>query len=82
MGGGSLAGEDLPTVCVRLRVLKNTEDTPSVEDIARLLRLHTPAVFARIKADALLFDPRALEPGELDIIASAARKLNETLILE
>ncbi len=70
VGGGSLPGENLPTVCVRLRALN---DTPNADEIARRLRLHTPAVFARIKSNAIWFDPRTLDPPELVIIAEAMR---------
>ena len=72
VGGGSLPGEKLPTVCVRLCAIGNA---PNADEISRRLRLHTPAVFARIKADAILFDPRTLDPAELVIIADAARFL-------
>ena len=78
VGGGSLPGEDLPTVCVRLRPILNAPNVsngPDVDTMARLLRLHTPAVFARIKEGAILFDPRALEPSEIDSIAQAASLL-------
>ncbi len=88
VGGGSLPGEDLPTVCVRLRlarnvagganVVKGAANMPGgmdVDGIARLLRLHTPAVFARIKEGAILFDPRTLEPDEITHIVEAARSL-------
>ena len=70
VGGGSLPGENLPTVCVRLRA---PDGSPDADEMARRLRLHTPAVFARIKFDAILFDPRACEPAELVTIADAAR---------
>ncbi|HZT42141.1 MAG TPA: L-seryl-tRNA(Sec) selenium transferase [Chthonomonadaceae bacterium] len=72
IGGGSLPGEDLPTVCVALRAL---DGVPSPDEIAAHLRHHTPPIFARIKADAVLFDPRTLEPEELDFIAQAVRNL-------
>jgi L-seryl-tRNA(Ser) seleniumtransferase len=72
VGGGSLPGEDLPTICVSLRALSGQ---PSPDAIAAALRRHTPPVFARIRADAVLFDPRALEPDELAAIADAARSL-------
>jgi L-seryl-tRNA(Ser) seleniumtransferase len=71
VGGGSLPGEDLPTVCVALRAIGQG---PGPDEIAALLRQHTPAVFARIKADAVLFDPRTLEPAEFAVIVEAIRK--------
>jgi L-seryl-tRNA(Ser) seleniumtransferase len=67
VGGGSLPGEDLPTVCVSLR----PSDGRAVEQVAQALRLHEPAVFARIKGDALLLDPRTLEEVDLEVISKA-----------
>ncbi len=72
VGGGSLPGENLPTICVRLRAL---DGLPDADEMARRLRLHTPAVFARIKSDAILFDPRTCDPVELVTIAEAARSI-------
>jgi L-seryl-tRNA(Ser) seleniumtransferase len=72
VGGGSLPGEDLPTVCVALHALTGQ---PSPDEIAAALRRHTPPVFARIKADAVLFDPRTVEPDEFTAIAEAVRPL-------
>lgn len=70
VGGGSLPGEDLPTVCVALRAL---DGQPSAEQIAARLRRNRPPVFARIQKEAVLFDPRTLEPEELPLIAAALR---------
>ena len=70
VGGGSLPGEDLPTVCVALRPATGS---PSPDEIAARLRIHTPAVFARIKSDAVLFDPRTLDEEEVGAIVEAAR---------
>ena len=72
VGGGSLPGEDLPTWCV---LLKSQHGAISADEIAAVLRRNTPAIFARIKADAVLFDPRTLDPHELAIIAEALRLL-------
>jgi L-seryl-tRNA(Ser) seleniumtransferase len=72
VGGGSLPGEDLPTVCVRLCPL--TGDPPA-ERVAASLRAHTPPVFGRIKDGAVLFDPRTLEAEEVTVIVAAARTL-------
>jgi len=74
VGGGSLPGEDLPTVCVALRA---AAASPSPDRIAAHLRRHHPPVFARIHHDAVLFDPRTLEPEEFAIIADALRNLCE-----
>ena len=72
VGGGSLPGEDLATVCVALRAVGGG---PSPDRMAAHLRRHHPPVFARIAHDAVLFDPRALEPEEFAIIADALRDL-------
>jgi L-seryl-tRNA(Ser) seleniumtransferase len=72
VGGGSLPGEDLPTVCVALR---GVASAPSAERIAAHLRRHSPPVFARIYRDAVLFDPRTLEPEEFAVIADALRDM-------
>ena len=72
VGGGSLPGEDLPTVCVALHAVGGQ---PSADAIAAHLRRHHPPVFARIRHDAVLFDPRTLEPEELAVIAAALRSL-------
>ena len=72
VGGGSLPGEDLPTFCVALRA---DSASPSADRIAAHLRRHHPPVFARIHHEAVLFDPRTLEPEELAVIAHALRDL-------
>jgi L-seryl-tRNA(Ser) seleniumtransferase len=72
VGGGSLPGENLPTVCVALRA---TGASPTPDEIAARLRAYTPPIFARIKDDAVLFDPRTLEPDEIITIAEAASAL-------
>ncbi len=68
VGGGSLPGEDLATMCVSVRAIGGS---PSPDEITARLRNHTPPVFARIKADAVLFDPRTLEPDEINVVAEA-----------
>jgi L-seryl-tRNA(Ser) seleniumtransferase len=72
VGGGSLPGEDLPTVCVGLRPVG---PSVSADRIAAHLRRHHPPVFARIHHDAVLFDPRTLDPAEFAVIADALRGL-------
>jgi L-seryl-tRNA(Ser) seleniumtransferase len=67
-GGGSLPGESLPTCCVRIRPANSDM---KVNELARKLRMGRPAIFARIKDDAILFDPRTLFPEELSMIAAA-----------
>ncbi len=68
VGGGSLPGEDLPTVCVRL---STTEEGLSEEALAARLRQNDPPVFARLKDGAILLDPRTLEEDEFAEIAEA-----------
>ncbi len=72
VGGGSLPGEDLPTVCVRLRSLASPAPL-SADNFAARLRRHTPAVFGRIKGDAVLLDPRTLEISEFAPMAAAVK---------
>lgn len=72
VGGGSLPGENLPTVCVALRPI---DGALSPDALAAAFRQATPAVFGRIRSDALLFDPRTLEPAELKAIAIVAGRL-------
>lgn len=74
VGGGSLAGESLPTVVVRLR-----SDSISTEDLASRLRRNEPPVFARIHKDHILIDPRTVLPGECEIILDAVRRIGEAL---
>lgn len=71
VGGGSLTGIDLPTVCV---AVSSRSDEPSAREIARRLRTGAQPVFARIHAGRLLLDPRTLERDE---IAAAARRTVE-----
>jgi len=70
VGGGSLPGEDLPTVCVAVRSIALSPDR-----IAAHLRRNHPPVFARIHHEAVLFDPRTLDPEEFAVIADALRNL-------
>ena len=72
VGGGSLPGELLPTVCV---ALQSRTGSPAPDEIAKALRKNDPPIFARIKADRILFDPRTLEQAEIEEIAIAISKL-------
>jgi len=76
VGGGSLPNESLPTVCVRVQCFT---DSPTVTELAKALRQSTPPIFARIRNDALLFDPRTLEPAEIPLIVSAFQKIGTEL---
>jgi L-seryl-tRNA(Ser) seleniumtransferase len=67
IGGGSTPGQNLPTRVVAL--------TPpgSPDEFAKTLRLGDPPVFARVKKDRVLFDPRTLQPGEDEELAKVLR---------
>jgi L-seryl-tRNA(Ser) seleniumtransferase len=45
------------------------------DDLAGRLRANTPPVFARIRKDRLLLDPRTLLDGEAEEIAAAMGRL-------
>ena len=72
VGGGSLPGELLPTVCVAFR---SRTGSPSPDEIAKALRKNAPPIFARINAERILFDPRTLEEAEIEEIAMAMSKM-------
>jgi len=59
VGSGSVPVETIPSKLLALRA-----DSLSPDDLARKLRRQTPAVFARIQKDALLFDFRTIRPEE------------------
>ena len=70
VGGGSLPGETLPTFLVALCA-------PSVDALARRLRLGDPPIVARIEQDRLLLDPRTVLPGqEKDLLSALAAPLS------
>jgi L-seryl-tRNA(Ser) seleniumtransferase len=66
VGGGSLPGAALPTFCL---VLRPTDDSISVDALARRLRMGSPPLFARIREGAILIDPRTLEDYEIPLVA-------------
>jgi len=68
VGGGSMAGHPLPTklVCVRPSRMGETE-------LARRLRTRSVPVVARIEHEAVVLDPRCIEPDELPEVAAAIR---------
>ncbi|MBI2864530.1 MAG: L-seryl-tRNA(Sec) selenium transferase [Chloroflexi bacterium] len=61
IGGGSLPGETLPT---KLVAITPAGEGPSVDELARRLRMEDPAILARIDKNALLLDPRTVLPDE------------------
>jgi L-seryl-tRNA(Ser) seleniumtransferase len=70
VGGGSLPGENLPTVAVSVR----PKEMP-VDWLAGHLRGNQPPIFGRIHEGALLLDPRTLEEWEHGAIVAAFEKL-------
>jgi L-seryl-tRNA(Ser) seleniumtransferase len=72
MGSGSLPEQGLPT---RLVAVEPSALTP--DELARRLRRHEPPVFARIRDDAVLLDPRTLQEGEEPILIEAVVKALE-----
>jgi L-seryl-tRNA(Ser) seleniumtransferase len=64
MGSGSLPGKSIPTYLLQIKLKSG-----SLEDVARRLRLGSPAVFLRIAEDALLADLRTVFPDEDRILA-------------
>jgi L-seryl-tRNA(Ser) seleniumtransferase len=67
VGGGSLPGEVLPTWLVAV-------DVPSVEALARRLRLGEPAVVARVAEGRVLLDPRTVLPEEEGALLEALKE--------
>ncbi|MFC1652260.1 L-seryl-tRNA(Sec) selenium transferase [Planctomycetota bacterium] len=59
MGSGSLPAQNLATTLIALSPQKI-----SAVSLAKQLRLGTPAIFARIKEDRVLIDPRTLRDGD------------------
>ena len=66
MGSGSLPTQNIPTRLV-------TVSAPGVgpDELAARLRRHAPPIFARIRNDQLLFDPRTLLPGDEEVLVEA-----------
>lgn len=67
VGGGSLPGQSLPTYCVGIRSLSATAG-----NMAQKLREGSPAIFARIRQETLLFDLRTVEEGEIPLLVRVA----------
>ena len=67
IGGGSLPEESLASRLVALQ-------TADVEALARRLRTARTPVVGRIEHDALLLDPRTVQPGEDDALVAAVRE--------
>ncbi|HOX39957.1 MAG TPA: L-seryl-tRNA(Sec) selenium transferase [Candidatus Brocadiia bacterium] len=74
VGGGSLAGQGLPTSVVSIN-----SSLITCEELAERLRMRETPIFARIQKDAVLLDPRTLLPGEETIIIEALREISESV---
>ncbi len=66
VGGGSLPGQQLPTMLVCLRWRDG-----NASQLARALRWQEPAVFARIEQDEVVIDPRTLLEDEFGVLVEA-----------
>jgi len=73
VGSGAVPVETLPSKVLAVRATSLAPD-----ELAKRLRHSTPPVFARIHKDAVVFDPRTIQPGEDALveraIAAALRK--------
>lgn len=72
IGGGSLPEESLPTRMLSLSAPRGI----TVDEVARRLRVGEPPVVARIERDALLLDPRTVDPRDDALLI---RRLREVL---
>lgn len=75
VGGGSLPGQQLPTVLVCLQAAGE-----SATSLARALRWQEPAVFTRIEREEVVIDPRTLLPGEDEIVVQAVVRAVQSLL--
>jgi len=66
VGSGSVPAEELPT-----RLVAVSPAAIAAEELARRLRRGEPALFTRIQHDAVLLDPRTIQPAEDAIVARA-----------
>jgi L-seryl-tRNA(Ser) seleniumtransferase len=68
--GGSVPALSLPTSAVSIRHRRISADA-----LAAALRAGDPPVFARIRKDRLLVDPRTLLEGDAEEIAAALERV-------
>jgi L-seryl-tRNA(Ser) seleniumtransferase len=68
VGGGSLPEESLPTRLLALR-------PPKPADAAQALRMRTPAIVARVERDAVVLDPRTVDPDDDEVVVEALLSL-------
>jgi len=73
IGGGSLPGSTLPTRIVVIPMSRGT----NAQDAAKLLRLHSPPVIARVERNALVLDPRTVLEREDEVVKEALRRMLE-----
>ena len=69
VGGGSLPEESLPT-----RLIAISGDGAYLSDLSRRLRAGDPPVVARIEHDALLLDPRTVDPAQDAALIAALKR--------
>lgn len=67
VGGGSLPGQTLPTVVWALPIAHP-------QAMAKALRNGRPPVIARVEDDALVLDPRTVQPEEDEALVAAVRQ--------
>ena len=70
LGGGSLPSDELPTRLVRV----DASGADGPDELARLLRVGSPAVVARIEDDRVLLDPRTVPPERDAELAEAVAR--------
>ncbi len=68
VGGGSCAGNQIPSVAIALRSGKI-----SAQALARKLRMSVPAIWGRIEADAVLLDLRSVPPHDDSLLIETVR---------
>jgi L-seryl-tRNA(Ser) seleniumtransferase len=69
IGGGSLAGRELPTWVVRV-----ASPTLSPDEFVARLRLGEPPIFARVQEDAVQLDLRTVLPAEDNLLLAGLRQ--------
>ncbi len=72
LGGGSLPGEEIPTVLVVIKFFHL-----DVEKVVVQLRMGDPAIFTRISNGKLLIDLRTLRPEDHGVIVERFRRLSD-----
>jgi len=68
VGGGSCAGNAIPSVAIALR-----SGTMSTQVLTRKLRMNVPAIWGRIEADAVLLDLRSVLPHDDSLLIETAK---------